>query len=291
MTFLTPALSQGRGKEPRWVVAFLRALQRTGKVRQAAEDAGIDHSTAYARRRTHADFAAAWAEAKQRFRAAKDAGHQAETEEMAERVLDGRARTRLVPSPGSPAASPTSPAVGGGDFIVSGGQVKRASSERWGSRKQEAYLAELAATANHRLASRAAGISYNAVLRRRQNEPHLQAACKKAIAACQARAPEFLASAMVATFDPESLPDEGINPLPKMTIDQAIKIAQMKGGGDAAADQPPDIEAVRERLEKAMRGLGLLEEEERKLAAGWRMVGDDWIPPGWVPEQGSDRAD
>jgi len=39
---------------------------------------------------------------------------------------------------------------------------------------------------------------------------------------------------------------------------------------------------VRERLEKKMRALGLLEEPERKLAAGWRIVDHDWIPPGWV---------
>jgi hypothetical protein len=47
-------------KEPRWTIAFLRALERTGEVRGAAEDAGVDYSTAYARRRRHADFAGAW---------------------------------------------------------------------------------------------------------------------------------------------------------------------------------------------------------------------------------------
>jgi len=47
-------------RTPRWVVPFLRALERTGEVRTAAIDAGIDHSTAYARRRAHPDFASNW---------------------------------------------------------------------------------------------------------------------------------------------------------------------------------------------------------------------------------------
>ena len=47
-------------REPRWVIPFLRALARTGEARVAAEDAGIDHSTAYARRRAHAEFAGLW---------------------------------------------------------------------------------------------------------------------------------------------------------------------------------------------------------------------------------------
>src|SRR5438045_8695505 len=56
-------------KAPRWVIAFLRALERTGKVRASAEDAGIDHTTAYLRQRTHADLAAAWKEALEKHRA------------------------------------------------------------------------------------------------------------------------------------------------------------------------------------------------------------------------------
>ena len=50
-------------KPPRWTKAFLRALARHGQVRRAADDAAVDFSTAYARRRVHADFAAQWREA------------------------------------------------------------------------------------------------------------------------------------------------------------------------------------------------------------------------------------
>src|SRR5947199_10168703 len=55
--------TQGRGakrKQPRWTIPFLRALERTGNARASAEEAGVDHTTAYLRRRTHAGFAADW---------------------------------------------------------------------------------------------------------------------------------------------------------------------------------------------------------------------------------------
>src|SRR5438045_2522311 len=56
-----PDGERGKRKPPRWVIPFLRALARTGVAREAAKDAGIDHSTAYERRKAHADFAADWA--------------------------------------------------------------------------------------------------------------------------------------------------------------------------------------------------------------------------------------
>src|SRR5947208_13022221 len=52
-----------RKKQPRWTIPFLRALERTGVARAAAEDAGVDHTTAYNRRKANVGFAAAWAEA------------------------------------------------------------------------------------------------------------------------------------------------------------------------------------------------------------------------------------
>ena len=48
-------------REPRWVAVFLKQLARTGNVRLAAEGAGVDFTTAYQRRKRHAEFAEAWA--------------------------------------------------------------------------------------------------------------------------------------------------------------------------------------------------------------------------------------
>ena len=47
-------------KPPRWTEPFLLALVRTGEVREAAKWAGVDYTTAYARRKKYADFADAW---------------------------------------------------------------------------------------------------------------------------------------------------------------------------------------------------------------------------------------
>ena len=275
-------MTKGR-REPRWVVAFLRALERTGKARWAAEDAGIDHTTAYARRRAHAAFAAAWAAALERRRAAKDVAREAELAETGARARKGAAPP-LVPSPASPAKS-SLPRARGEELIASGNRLKRASPERWSARKQKAYLAELAATGNHRCASKAAGISYEAVLKRRRADPDLEAACQAAIAACGARAPEFLASAMVATFDPQSLPDDGINPLPRITIDQAIRIAQLPGAGGKAAGptatavEAYDVADVARRLADKLDRLG-----EAALAEGWQRDESNGclVPPGWA---------
>jgi hypothetical protein len=179
---------------------------------------------------------------------------------------------------------------------VANGQVKRVSGERWGPRKRALYLAELAATANHRHAARAAEISYEAVRRRRKKDPRLEAACEAAIAECQRQAPAFLATAMVATFDPEALPDDGgINPLPKVTIGEAIKIAQMdsakarRGAAanpfeeQAAAMSEEEVDAMRERVLKRLDRLAQRREAE-KLAQGWTRdeATNVLIPPGWV---------
>jgi hypothetical protein len=247
------------------VVPFLRALERTGKVRVAAEDAGVDHTTAYARRRVHADFARAWAEALRRRSGQALEEHKAETEEIMGRVLSDKA-ARPLSLVGS--ADRPSPAEGGGadhaeELVVSGNQLKRASPERWGPRKQDAFLAELTQTGILRRACDAVRISRQAVDRRRHNDPHFDAACKAAIAACRARIPEFLAGAAAATFDPDALFDDGANPLPKVTVDQAIKMAQLWDlpGPEAAAGSSADLlasdEEVREALVKGLEAFGV----------------------------------
>src|SRR5690348_9201158 len=91
-------------KRPRWVTAFLRALERNGEVRAAAKDAGIDHSTAYARRRAHGEFAEGWARA---LAAHSEAKRLAEEEEV-RRFSDALDATWDSPSPLS------SPACGRG---------------------------------------------------------------------------------------------------------------------------------------------------------------------------------
>jgi molybdenum-dependent DNA-binding transcriptional regulator ModE len=268
---------------PRWVGPFLRALERTGEVRTAAENAGIDHTTAYARRRTHAEFAAQWAAA-----LAAHAGRKGEEE----RAKDAEAFTAGFTAPSSSQATGLGPSLslkgrgadGGEDFVVSGNQVRRANGERWGRRKAEAFLAELAACGNFRLASKAVGLSYEAVRKRRRNDPDLEAACQAAIAACQARAPEFLASAMVATFDPDELPDSEASPLPRVTVAEAIRIAQMKGPAGAASASP--LASDEEMVEALTRSLAAFGVRVAKAEDAWEALKVSGVDPDRLGQLG-----
>lgn len=183
--------------------------------------------------------------------------------------------------------------------MVSGDRLKRASCERWGRGKQEVFLAELAMTGILRRACDAVRISRQAIDRRRRNNPHFDAACKAAIAACRARIPEFLAGAAAATFDPDALPDDGINPLPKISVAEAIKIAQLDFAKANTGEQrrmsdeqaAGDIEALREELFR--RFMKLRERNMREqLEQGWSYdeERDRTVPPGWVrsPDHCSD---
>ncbi|MEO8454880.1 MAG: hypothetical protein ABI454_06960, partial [Sphingomicrobium sp.] len=241
-----PLLTGGR-RPPRWVVPFLRALERTGAVRTAAEDAGVDHTTAYLRRRTHAEFAGQWEAALAAHAARKKADEQQRIE-------------AIEADPSTAFGEPRPRGELGEDFVVCGGQVRRANGERWGKRKAEAFLAELAECGNLRRASKAVGISYEAVRRRRRKDPCLAAACKAAVAACRARAPELLASAMVATFDPDDWLDSEACALPKVTVAEAIRIAQMderaEADGAASGGLASD-EEMRAALTKSLAAFGV----------------------------------
>ena len=171
-----------------------------------------------------------------------------------------------------------SPPRPGEDIVVCGGQVRRASGERWGRRKAEAFLAELAACGNFKRASKAVGISYEAVRKRRRNDPCLEASCQAAIAACRARAPELLASAMVATFDPDDLPDDQVNPLPKVTVAEAIRIAEMKGpaGADGAAHGLATDKEMRDALTRSLAAFGV---RVAKADDIWGKLKDSGVDP------------
>ena len=186
-------------KEPRWVVPFLRALERTGEVRVAAKDAGIDHSTAYARRKAHGEFADAWAAALEAH------GARVKAEEEAE--IGALRSGRTAPSPGSPPASPTSPPERGRgeELVVSGGKVRRVGRERWGKGKEAIFFEELAATANATLAAEAAGVSTNAVFARRLKHPLFRAKWEAVVRTAKASIDLYLIEETRKAFDPGTI--------------------------------------------------------------------------------------
>ena len=264
-------------KPPRWPIAFLRSIERTGEVQAAAEDAGVDKSTAYARRRAHPDFAEAWAEALKRHRAERK---KAEKEAIA--ALNKAHPPHMVRSP--------SPANAGED-VVANGRVKRVSAERWGKRKEKIFFDELAATNNIRRSAAAAGVSYNAVHARRLRDPLFAAKWDAVARSARAAIDMHLIQEAQKRFDPETL-DLPDGP-PQVTIDQAIKISQIgaardKGARDPFADPTANMgeeedEELRERLIRKLLALRRREHAEL-LTQGWTYdeQHDCIVPPGWV---------
>lgn len=273
--------------EPQWVPGFLASLARTGNARLAATEAGIDHTTAYQRRLKRPEFAEAWA-----------------------RALDERGS--------QPAAAGCPPDSRFGELVerVSanrGAQVVRAGVGRWSKRGEEAFLAELAASANVQRACAAAGFSTQALYKRRLTDRHFAEAWDAALIIGQARVEAYLIQTADRTFDPGSVADDA--ELPKMSVGEAIQVVKLghaksarsgaqrkwptgRWTGPADWDDPDDEEAVAQARENIINRLQRMREndEEEKLEAGWTRVevpGSDettpehkrwtWVPPGFAP--------
>jgi hypothetical protein len=265
-------------REPHWVKLFVRELERTGNVRLAAEGAGVDYTTAYQRRKAHAEFAQAWEGALRAF---------------AGRLEDeGEGENAPPPAPLVPLPQKS----GGGDLVVRpDGKLIRGSEARWGKRAEERFLLELTVSGSVRLAAKAAGFSTTAVYKRRLQDRRFAAAWEAAVETGKARVQAYLVEAATRTFDPDELPIADESEMPKVSVGEAINIAKLRSAAPAQAAEEPDgydedyLKEVRERiLEKLQR---LKERDERELGeAGWTQwdlpprpngsTGDTvWLPP------------
>lgn len=288
---IRPGVTNGR-KEPRWVVAFLRALERTGEARVAAKDAGIDFTTAYARRRAHGEFAQAWAEAL----AAHDV--RVTAEEEAEIAAVERGGLQAGPSTIASAGNgPPSQAQLREDVVVCAGKVRRRGHGRWSKAKEKVFFEELAATANMRMAADAAGVSTNAIRARRHKSRLFAAKFDAVVRNAGAVIDLYLVEEARKTFDPETIDSGDVQP--RVTIDQAIKISQLnaaKAKREGAAGNPfedeqdepeydyhEDVADIRERI---VRKLQLMKKRDMPdmIAQGWSYDEryDHMVPPGWI---------
>jgi hypothetical protein len=271
---------------PRWVTPFLRSLERTGEVRSAAEDAGIDYTTAYGRRRAHGDFALAWDEALDRFRQAKVDADEEELQSFDKLRTNGE-----LPSPGSPPG--TSPASGRGELVGAGSQLKRVGHGRWSQAKERLFFDELAATANVKRAAAAAGVSANAVYARRMKQPVFRAKWDAVLETGRAAIEMKLVEAANRSFDPDDIDTGDVEP--KVSVAEAIRIVQVHGSRkqqeqlpdpfaeQAASMSEDDIEAVRERIIQKLKRIKQRDMPDM-IAAGWSYdeAHDHMVPPGWV---------
>lgn len=156
---------------------------------------------------------------------------------------------------------PASPTASGGreELFIVNGQLRRVGPGRWGAAKEQALLAELAWSGSISRGCRAAGVSTQALSRRRLNDRHLDAACDAAVEIARKRLNGYVVEAANRTFDPDELPlGEGG---PTVTIDQAIAILKLGAGRGAAPAAAPVYEPyepadVMKRLEQKMRMLG-----------------------------------
>ena len=256
-------------KPPRWTIAFLRALERTGDVRASAEDAGIDHSTAYARRRTHEDFAANWERALKAYAEGVAADQEREL-----RSLDTLGTNGPRPEGEGKKA-----------------QVKRAAHDRWGPRKEKLFFDELAATANVKSSARAAGVSTQSVFARRLRDAHFRAKWAAVLETGRAAIEMQLVERAKKSFDPDEH-DFG-EAEPRVSVTEALRIVQHSGKGQAPAFMEQrgfeeDGDNVHERLLQKLLRLKARNEREQ-LEKGW--VRDEehglLVPPGWVKAPGS----
>ena len=202
-----------RRRGPRWRAAFLRALRRTGNVTAAAGAAGVDKSTAYLRRKGDAAFAAHW-------EAARAAGSE-------------RLRTGGYEGPGRGRRRKPRP---GGEEILrrgrDGNRLVKASAERWNRAVNDAFFACLGRTACIARACAEAGISREAVDRRRKAYPEFDADVRAATQAALEKLHRLVVRAGIATLDPEK---EGLE-APTVKVSEAIAILRLKGtGGPGAA--------------------------------------------------------
>lgn len=280
-----PAAEQrGQRREPRWVVAFLRALERTGEARTAAKDAGIDHTTAYARRRTHSELAQAWAEALRRH---EDAERRAEEEEIA-------ALKSAPPLPARPLRESPSPAErGGAEVVACAGKVRRVGRGRWSKAKEKIFFEELAATSNMRMAADAAGVSTNAILARRHKSRLFAAKFDAVVHSAKAVIDLYLVEEAKKTFDPDDIDTGDVQP--RVTIDQAIRISQLSRRKrqdeefvdpfeeDAASPSEADADEIRERIINKIRRMRERDMPDM-IAQGWSYDEsyEQMIPPGWI---------
>ncbi len=257
--------------------AFLKALRRTGNARLAARELGVHRATFTRRRAKHPAFAAEW-----------DAALA-----MAHACLQ-KSPSRLREGSGEgPSAPPTDPRI---TRRTNGRLQLRAPTRRRLTREAEqAFLAALSATANIRLAARAAGFSHAAFYQRRKQSPAFAREMRLALEMGYER----LEMALLASLHPDSHEDDAWRhnnppPIPQMTANQALQLLYLHQKEVRLQAEPPHIKRRRGesrdahsfRLSVMYQTLEQRDREEFLIAeAARRERGEPWLfGPEALPE-------
>lgn len=188
--------------------AFLAALRRTGNARLAARELGVHRATYTRRRARHPAFSAEWD-------AALALAHA--------RLNDRSGRSAPRPAAGRKVSAPEPGLV----RLANGRLQLRAPApgvRRIGHAARQAFLAALSATANVRLAARAAGFAHSSFYRLRDHDPAFAREMRLALELGYER----IELALLASFDPDSARDDAWRhndppPIPSMSVAQALQ--------------------------------------------------------------------
>jgi len=256
-----------------WRKTFLRALARTGNVRVAAGEAGVDAGTAYDHRIRDPAFAGKWAAA-----LAKADAREAK-----------RPRPLHHPADGPPPRS-------GEELVLRrskhGDKLVRAAEGRWCQRTEASFLGGLEHTGCVRSAAAAAGISPNALYERRKHYPEFAERWDEVAGRAAQELPAMLQAAARDSLSrqPETPGRKGRGRarLPRIDVDQAIRISAIAAKKEAGASRRgirPRVATNAEVREALTTRLAAFRKRVRAehLAKGWSETQDGHlIPPGWV---------
>jgi hypothetical protein len=252
-----------------WQARFLESLARTANVRLAAQEAGVDYSTAYNWRRRDVAFAASWARAVSEGEAAAGGG-------------DGAAC--------APASNSALTVWGTGGARP---KVTRVKAGRWSPAAERSFLAVLADTCNVTMAARMTGFSTTAVYNRRLNDETFRVRWDAALDAGCARLELLLVERATRALDPDSLPAPSEE---KVSISDALAILRQarggtgaggaqgrgRGAGQVVRKPPQNPEELRAGIMAKFERVRARQEREQ-LAEGWTKADDGtMVPPGWV---------
>lgn len=216
---------------PDWVRPFLRALGKCANVQLAARAAGITRPTAYKYRSRSPDFAKSWATAMAM--AQKRIASGAEPCELT--LPDGRKGILRTTKNG-------------------GAQIILTSPGRWNDEVEDKFFTALAATGNVREAARQINMSRPTLYNRRKIWPAFDERWDEVIALATERLAIHLLTSASNVLEP---PELAVPDLEFMSVDQAIKVAQLyearrRKNGDLRRydpNRPPvDVEAVKEEI-------------------------------------------
>ncbi len=207
-------------RQARENAAFLRLLAETGNVMLAARECGLRTQTLYARRTTHAAFAAEWD-------AALTAAQAAMRADPARAARAGKGR--WPDSANAPARFKT---VGGEPAVtrLKDGrlQLRRAKAGGIGFRGEQAFLRALATCGNIAMAAEAVGVAVQTIYSRRRRSALFKAEMDKALTIASDRleraANERANAALCGDGADDLWIEEEFGDLPIMTMDQVLML-------------------------------------------------------------------